>query len=65
MYITTPDFFITSIKKSASDGRSSQPLGDWYDTKDGNPEGFSAHPVVGRHLGVFHFYETNLGVFYA
>jgi Domain of unknown function (DUF1793) len=47
----TRDLFITSVKKWASDGLSSQPLGDWYETTNGIPEGFRARPVVGGHLG--------------
>ncbi|KAJ3568603.1 hypothetical protein NP233_g5597 [Leucocoprinus birnbaumii] len=45
------DLFISSVRKWASDGRSSQPLGDWYETTNGTPEGFRARPVVGGHLG--------------
>lgn len=47
----TRDLFISSVRKWASDGRSSQPFGDWYETTNGNPEGFRARPVVGGHLG--------------
>ncbi|KAG6833882.1 hypothetical protein H0H87_007893 [Tephrocybe sp. NHM501043] len=49
----TRDFFISSVKKYASDGKSSQPFGDWYETSDGTPEGFRARPVVGGHLGTW------------
>ncbi|KAK0490834.1 hypothetical protein IW261DRAFT_1547137 [Armillaria novae-zelandiae] len=45
----TRDIFISAVKSWASDGRSSQPLGDWYETVNGNPEGFKARPVVGGH----------------
>ncbi|KAF9476478.1 DUF1793-domain-containing protein [Pholiota conissans] len=45
------DLFISSVKKWASDGLSSQPLGDWYETTNGQPESFRARPVVGGHLG--------------
>ncbi|KAF9523492.1 DUF1793-domain-containing protein [Crepidotus variabilis] len=45
------DFFITSVKKWVSDGLSSQPFGDWYETTNGSPQGFRARPVVGGHLG--------------
>lgn len=45
------DLFISAVKKWASDGLSSQPLGDWYETTNGTPEGFRARPVVGGHLG--------------
>ncbi|KAF8639975.1 hypothetical protein AX17_001222 [Amanita inopinata Kibby_2008] len=46
------DLFISSVKKWASDGLSSQPLGDWYETTNGQPEGFRARPVVGGHLAL-------------
>lgn len=45
------DLFISSVKKWASDGLSSAPFGDWYETTNGQPEGFRARPVVGGHLG--------------
>ncbi|KDR83620.1 hypothetical protein GALMADRAFT_85982 [Galerina marginata CBS 339.88] len=45
------DLFVSSVKKWASDGLSSQPFGDWYETTNGQPEGFRARPVVGGHLG--------------
>ena len=44
------DMFISSVRKYAADGLSSQPLGDWYETTDGSVEGFRARPVVGGHL---------------
>lgn len=44
--------FITAVQKYAADGESSQPLGDWYETKDGSVEGFRARPVVGGHLAL-------------
>lgn len=50
---TARDLFIGSVKKWASDGLSSQPLGDWYETTNGEPEGFRARPVVGGHLGAW------------
>ncbi|KAJ7368429.1 hypothetical protein DFH08DRAFT_25512 [Mycena albidolilacea] len=46
------DAFISAVKKTAANGLSSQPLGDWYETKDGKPEGFRARPVVGGHLAL-------------
>ena len=46
------DLFISSVRKYAADGKSSQPLGDWYETKDGTVEGFRARPVVGGHLAL-------------
>ena len=49
--ITARDLFIGSVKKWASDGLSSQPLGDWYEATGGQPESFRARPVVGGHLG--------------
>ncbi|KAJ3515450.1 hypothetical protein NLJ89_g1756 [Agrocybe chaxingu] len=44
------DLFIGAVKRWASDGLSSQPFGDWYETTDGRPQGFRARPVVGGHL---------------
>ncbi|KAF8205102.1 DUF1793-domain-containing protein [Pholiota molesta] len=49
---TARDLFIASVQKWASDGLSSQPLGDWYETTNGDPEGFRARPVVGGHLAL-------------
>jgi hypothetical protein len=43
------DLFISLVRKWAADRASSQPLGDWYETIDGTPEGFRARPVVGGH----------------
>ncbi|KAG6869300.1 hypothetical protein C0993_000053 [Termitomyces sp. T159_Od127] len=48
---TARDLLIGSVKKYAADGLSSQPFGDWYETTNGQPEGFRARPVVGGHLG--------------
>ena len=45
------DLFIGSVKRWVSDGLSSQPLGDWYQATNGEPESFRARPVVGGHLG--------------
>jgi len=44
------DYLISSVKKYASDGQTTQPFGDWYETTNGGPEGFRARPVVGGHL---------------
>ncbi|KAG5724965.1 hypothetical protein E4T56_gene12457 [Termitomyces sp. T112] len=49
---TARDLFIGSVKKYAADGLSSQPFGDWYETTNGQPEGFRARPVVGGHLAL-------------
>ncbi|CAA7259876.1 unnamed protein product [Cyclocybe aegerita] len=46
------DLFIGAVKRWASDGLSSQPFGDWYETTDGRPQGFRARPVVGGHLAL-------------
>lgn len=46
------DLFISSVKAWASDGLSSQPFGDWYETTNGQPNGFRARPVVGGHLAL-------------
>lgn len=43
---------ISSVRKYAEDGKSSQPLGDWYETTDGSVQGFRARPVVGGHLAL-------------
>ncbi|KAF9008954.1 DUF1793-domain-containing protein [Cyathus striatus] len=57
---STRDLFISSVKKWASDGLSSQPFGDWYETTNGEPEGFRARPVVGGHLGEYNFCDSVL-----
>lgn len=49
---TVRDSIVSGVYKYASDGLSSQPFGDWYETKDGTPEGFRARPVVGGHLAL-------------
>lgn len=49
---TMRDTFISSVKKYAADGLSSQPLGDWYETTNGDVEGFRARPVVGGHFAL-------------
>ena len=46
------DSLISSVRKYAEDGKSSQPLGDWYETTDGSVQGFRARPVVGGHLAL-------------
>ncbi|KAI0774160.1 DUF1793-domain-containing protein [Fomes fomentarius] len=46
------DQLISAVHKYASDGQSSQPLGDWYETTNGAVEGFRARPVVGGHLAL-------------
>lgn len=46
------DQLISAVRKYASDGQSSQPLGDWYETANGAVEGFRARPVVGGHLAL-------------
>lgn len=45
----TRDIFIEAVYKWASSGTNNAPLGDWYDTIAGAPEGFRARPVVGGH----------------
>ncbi|EIN10412.1 DUF1793-domain-containing protein [Punctularia strigosozonata HHB-11173 SS5] len=49
---STRDLFISSVRKYAADGESSQPLGDWYETTNGAVEGFRARPVVGGHFAL-------------
>lgn len=46
------DLFVSAVAKYAADGQQSQPLGDWYETAGGGPEGFRARPVVGGHLAL-------------
>lgn len=46
------DLFIGAVHSYAADGKSAQPLGDWYETTDGSVEGFRARPVVGGHLAL-------------
>lgn len=50
------DLLISSVRKYAADGESSQPLGDWYETSNGAVEGFRARPVVGGHLALVSVY---------
>jgi len=47
---TMRDTFINSVYKYAADEENSQPLGDWYETLNGDVESFRARPVVGGHL---------------
>ncbi|KAK2466302.1 hypothetical protein APHAL10511_001944 [Amanita phalloides] len=49
---TSRDLLIGSVWKWASDGLSSQPLGDWYETTNGQPELFRARPVIGGHFAL-------------
>ena len=46
------DLFITNLKKYVSDGQSSAPLSDWYDTVQGKPNGFPARAVIGGHFAL-------------
>ncbi|KAL4241900.1 Glutaminase GtaA [Abortiporus biennis] len=47
------DYFISAVKLHISDGLSSVPQGDWYDTVSGNTmPPFAARPVVGGHLAL-------------
>lgn len=50
--LSVRDLLISSVKKYAADGLNSQPLGDWYETTDGDVEGFRARPVVGGHFAL-------------
>ena len=49
---TTRNQIIDSIVKYVSSGLNSQPLGDWYETTNGNVNGFKARPVAGGHLAL-------------
>ncbi|KAI0347134.1 DUF1793-domain-containing protein [Trametopsis cervina] len=46
------DMFVSSVAKYAADGSSRQPLGDWYETTNGDVESFRARPVVGGHFAL-------------
>ena len=46
------DLFINAVSKYAADGLNAQPLGDWYETLNGDVEGFRARPGVGGHLAL-------------
>lgn len=46
---TARDIFISAVKNSASNGKTTQPFGDLYDAANGNALGFRARPVVGGH----------------
>lgn len=46
------DMLVSAVRNYAADGLSSAPLGDWYETTNGGPEGFRARPVVGGHLAL-------------
>ncbi|KAI0683606.1 DUF1793-domain-containing protein [Cytidiella melzeri] len=46
------DTLVSAVKNYAADGESSQPLGDWYETANGDVEGFRARPVVGGHFAL-------------
>lgn len=50
------DSLISGVLKYAMDGKSNQPLSDWYDTNDGSVEGFRARPVVGGHLALVSYF---------
>ncbi|KLO07574.1 DUF1793-domain-containing protein [Schizopora paradoxa] len=49
---TVRDMLVSAVRNYAADGLSSAPLGDWYETTNGGPEGFRARPVVGGHLAL-------------
>lgn len=46
------DMLVRAVCNYAADGLSSVPLGDWYETANGGPDGFRARPVVGGHLAL-------------
>ncbi|TDL28683.1 DUF1793-domain-containing protein [Rickenella mellea] len=48
----TRDIFVGSIRKVAADGLSGAPCSDWYETTNGQTEGFRARPVVGGNLAM-------------
>ena len=49
---TVRDIFVNSVYKYAADNENSQPLGDWYETLNGDVESFRARPVVGGHFAL-------------
>ena len=46
------DAFVSAVNKYAADEVNSQPLGDWYETLNGDVESFRARPVVGGHFAL-------------
>lgn len=50
------------MRKWASDGLSHVPLSDWYDTPNGEAEGFMARPVVGGHLALVRMHVFALSI---
>ena len=46
------DIFVKAVHDYAADGQNNAPLGDWYETLNGQAEGFRARPVVGGHLAL-------------
>ena len=46
------DIFVKAVHDYAADGQNNAPLGDWYETLNGQTEGFRARPVVGGHLAL-------------
>ena len=51
-YLAMEKSVFPDVRNYAADGLSSAPLGDWYETTNGGPEGFRARPVVGGHLAL-------------
>ncbi|KIY49337.1 DUF1793-domain-containing protein [Fistulina hepatica ATCC 64428] len=49
---TVRDMFIDAVYAYATDGDSTQPFGDWYNTTTGAVNSFRARPVVGGHLAL-------------
>lgn len=45
--------FIDAVYDYVSDASNNAPFGDWYETTNGDVEGFRARPVVGGHLGMY------------
>ncbi|KAA1466346.1 DUF1793-domain-containing protein [Dentipellis sp. KUC8613] len=50
----TRDLLISKVHAyaSAALGANTAPIGDWYETLNGNSDGFRARPVVGGHLAL-------------
>lgn len=49
---TARDIFVKAVHDYAADGANNAPLSDWYETTNGQSQGFRARPVVGGHLAL-------------
>ena len=53
------DLFVNSVVRYASDVNNNSPLNAWYETIDGNAQGFRARPVVGGHLALVNIFFSS------